>query len=99
MKPYDVGDVTESRRAGALLVQYDSLQLAHKCILNSFYGYVMRRGSRWHSMSMAGIVCHTGAQIITYARQLVEKLGYLHKSSYCSVFHTYCTFDFLIHIQ
>lgn len=25
-------------------VLYDSLQLAHKCILNSFYGYVMRRG-------------------------------------------------------
>ena len=23
------------------------LQLAHKCILNSFYGYVMRRGARW----------------------------------------------------
>ncbi|CAH0514577.1 unnamed protein product [Peronospora belbahrii] len=23
---------------------YDSLQLAHKCILNSFYGYVMRNG-------------------------------------------------------
>ncbi len=22
---------------------YDSLQLAHKCILNSFYGYVMVR--------------------------------------------------------
>lgn len=22
---------------------YDSLQLAHKCILNSFYGYVMRK--------------------------------------------------------
>ena len=25
-------------------VLYDSLQLAHKCILNSFYGYVMRKG-------------------------------------------------------
>uniref|UniRef100_A0A1X7SMT6 DNA polymerase epsilon catalytic subunit n=1 Tax=Amphimedon queenslandica TaxID=400682 RepID=A0A1X7SMT6_AMPQE len=24
-------------------VLYDSLQLAHKCILNSFYGYVMRK--------------------------------------------------------
>jgi DNA polymerase elongation subunit (family B) len=23
---------------------FDSLQLAHKCILNSFYGYVMRKG-------------------------------------------------------
>ena len=26
-----------------LLVLFDSLQLAHKCILNSFYGYVMRK--------------------------------------------------------
>ena len=26
-----------------LVVVYDSLQLAHKCILNSFYGYVMRK--------------------------------------------------------
>lgn len=25
-------------------ILYDSLQLAHKCILNSFYGYVMRKG-------------------------------------------------------
>jgi len=38
-----------------MLVLYDSLQLAHKCILNSFYGYVMRTGSRWYSMEMAGI--------------------------------------------
>ena len=43
---------------------YDSLQLAHKCILNSFYGYVMRRGARWFSMEMAGIVTYTGAGII-----------------------------------
>ena len=42
------------------VVLYDSLQLAHKCILNSFYGYVMRRGARWYSMEMAGIVCYTG---------------------------------------
>jgi DNA polymerase epsilon subunit 1 len=37
------------------VVLYDSLQLAHKCILNSFYGYVMRKGARWYSMEMAGI--------------------------------------------
>uniref|UniRef100_A0A0K0CTA2 DNA polymerase epsilon catalytic subunit n=1 Tax=Angiostrongylus cantonensis TaxID=6313 RepID=A0A0K0CTA2_ANGCA len=54
---------------------YESLQLAHKCILNSFYGYVMRKGSRWFSMEMAGIVCHTGAKIITEARKLVEQIG------------------------
>jgi DNA polymerase elongation subunit (family B) len=39
-------------------------QLAHKCILNSFYGYVMRKGARWYSMEMAGVVTHTGASII-----------------------------------
>ena len=33
---------------------YDSLQVAHKCILNSFYGYVMRKGSRWRSMEING---------------------------------------------
>ena len=32
------------KRANGMVVVYDSLQLAHKCILNSFYGYVMRRG-------------------------------------------------------
>ncbi|KIJ49176.1 hypothetical protein M422DRAFT_28152 [Sphaerobolus stellatus SS14] len=58
-----------------LIVVYDSLQLAHKCILNSFYGYVMRKGARWHSMEMAGITCLTGATIIQMARQLVEQIG------------------------
>eukprot|EP00916_Digyalum_oweni_P010390 GHVL01017390.1.p1 GENE.GHVL01017390.1~~GHVL01017390.1.p1 ORF type:complete len:2204 (+),score=478.22 GHVL01017390.1:451-6612(+) len=54
---------------------YDSLQLAHKCILNSFYGYVMRKGSRWHSMVMAGIVTYKGSNIIREARELVERVG------------------------
>ncbi len=51
------------------------LQLAHKCILNSFYGYVMRKGARWYSMEMAGVVTYTGANIIKEARTLVEQLG------------------------
>ena len=63
------------KEANAKAVLYDSLQLAHKCILNSFYGYVMRKGSRWHSMEMAGIVCYTGATIITRAREIVEQIG------------------------
>lgn len=42
------------QEAQKLVVLYDSLQLAHKCILNSFYGYVMRKGARWFSMEMAG---------------------------------------------
>jgi len=59
-----------------LTVVYDSLQLAHKCILNSFYGYVMRRGARWYSMEMAGIVTNTGAQIIKDAKTLIERIGH-----------------------
>ena len=61
--------------AKKMIVLYDSLQLAHKCILNSFYGYVMRKGARWYSMEMAGITCLTGASIIQMARQLVEQIG------------------------
>ncbi|KAI9204184.1 uncharacterized protein BJ171DRAFT_442631 [Polychytrium aggregatum] len=69
------GDLTAIDEAKKLIVVYDSLQLAHKCILNSFYGYVMRKGARWYSMSMAGIVCLTGATIIQLARSRVEKVG------------------------
>ena len=52
-----------------MLLLYDSLQLAHKCILNSFYGYVMRKGARWHSIEMAGVVTKTGADIIKEGKQ------------------------------
>ncbi|KAI8587396.1 hypothetical protein BDZ88DRAFT_240684 [Geranomyces variabilis] len=69
------GDLTKVDEAKKLIVVYDSLQLAHKCILNSFYGYVMRKGARWYSMEMAGIVCLTGAKIIQLARQRVEQIG------------------------
>ncbi|CAK9437319.1 uncharacterized protein LODBEIA_P16970 [Lodderomyces beijingensis] len=61
--------------ANKMVVLYDSLQLAHKVILNSFYGYVMRKGSRWYSMEMAGVTCLTGATIIQMARALVERIG------------------------
>jgi DNA polymerase epsilon subunit 1 len=67
--------LAEVDEAKKLIVVYDSLQLAHKCILNSFYGYVMRKGARWHSMEMAGVTCLTGATIIQMARQLVEQIG------------------------
>ncbi|XP_072929758.1 DNA polymerase epsilon catalytic subunit 1 isoform X2 [Epargyreus clarus] len=69
------GDAAEIKSAKSREVLYDSLQLAHKCILNSFYGYVMRRGARWHSMEMAGIVCYTGANIIMRAREIIEQIG------------------------
>ncbi|KAI0746782.1 hypothetical protein C8Q80DRAFT_1105835 [Daedaleopsis nitida] len=67
--------IAEVDEAKKMIVLYDSLQLAHKCILNSFYGYVMRKGARWQSMEMAGITCLTGATIIQMARQLVEQIG------------------------
>ncbi|EFN88114.1 DNA polymerase epsilon catalytic subunit A isoform X1 [Harpegnathos saltator] len=69
------GDAAEIKSAKNKEVLYDSLQLAHKCILNSFYGYVMRKGARWHSMEMGGIVCYTGAHIIMRAREIIEKIG------------------------
>ncbi|CAK1550449.1 unnamed protein product [Leptosia nina] len=69
------GDAAEIKSAKSREVLYDSLQLAHKCILNSFYGYVMRRGARWHSMEMGGIVCYTGANIIMKAREIIEQVG------------------------
>ncbi|OIR58010.1 MAG: DNA polymerase epsilon catalytic subunit A [Amphiamblys sp. WSBS2006] len=58
-----------------MVALYNSLQLAHKCILNSFYGYVMRQGARWYSREMAGIVCKTGSEIIKMAREIFEKIG------------------------
>ncbi|CEH14532.1 dna polymerase catalytic subunit a [Ceraceosorus bombacis] len=64
--------VAEARK---MIVLYDSMQLAHKCILNSFYGYVMRKGARWYSMEMAGITCLTGAKIIQMAKELVDRIG------------------------
>jgi DNA polymerase epsilon subunit 1 len=40
-----------------------------KCNLNSFYGYVMRKGARWRSMEMPGIVIKTGDDLIVQARK------------------------------
>ncbi|SLM36534.1 dna polymerase epsilon catalytic subunit a [Lasallia pustulata] len=67
--------MSEIDEAKKMVVLYDSMQLAHKVILNSFYGYVMRKGSRWYSMEMAGVTCLTGAHIIQMARELVERVG------------------------
>lgn len=68
-------NAAEKKEAEDRALVYDSLQVAHKCILNSFYGYVMRKGARWRSMEMAGIVTKTGADLITQARILVEQIG------------------------
>lgn len=68
-------DGVTTEDAAKMIVVNESMQLAHKVILNSFYGYVMRKGSRWYSMEMAGVTCLTGATIIQMARTLVERLG------------------------
>lgn len=65
----------QKKEAEDTALVYDSLQVAHKCILNSFYGYVMRKGARWRSMEMAGIVTKTGADLIVQARKLIEQIG------------------------
>lgn len=66
---------SEVDEAKKMIILFDSLQLAHKVILNSFYGYVMRKGSRWYSMEMAGVTCLTGAHIIQMAASLIERIG------------------------
>ena len=69
------GRIQSVKEAQDMVILYDSLQLAHKCILNSFYGYVMRKGARWYSMEMAGVVTLTGAVIIQNACKLIERIG------------------------
>lgn len=56
--------VARSLETRAIASLYDSRQLAHKIILNSFYGYVMKRGARWYSMEMAAMVTYIGSKII-----------------------------------
>jgi DNA polymerase epsilon subunit 1 len=68
-------DFIKIEEAKNLMNLYESLQLAHKIILNSFYGYVMRKGARWYSMEMAAMVTHIGSSIITDSRELVERIG------------------------
>eukprot|EP00435_Cladocopium_sp_Y103_P006797 s249_g2.t1 len=74
-KAEESGDLVAKSEAKDMVLLNDSLQLAHKCILNSFYGYVMRKGARWHSMKMAGIVTYTGANLIREAREFCEQVG------------------------
>jgi len=69
------GDPTETETCKNRVALYESLQLAHKIILNSFYGYVMRKGARWYSMEMAAMVTHTGGEIIKDSRELYEQIG------------------------
>ncbi|AFZ81656.1 DNA polymerase epsilon, catalytic subunit a, putative [Theileria equi strain WA] len=68
-------DSVKIKQAREKILINDSLQLAYKCILNSFYGYVKRAGSRWYSMEMGAIVTFAGASIIDSARKLIENVG------------------------
>lgn len=68
-------DQTKALESKELVNLYESLQLAHKVILNSFYGYVMRKGARWYSMEMAAMVTHMGSNIIREAKGLVDLIG------------------------
>ncbi|KAL6122897.1 DNA polymerase [Nucleospora cyclopteri] len=54
---------------------FNSLQIAYKTVLNSFYGYVMRKGSRWWSIDMAAITCRIGGEIIKLAKRLIDGIG------------------------
>ena len=69
------GDASDVETAKNRVALYESLQLAHKIILNSFYGYVMKKGARWYSMEMAAMVTHTGGNIIKDSRTLIEEIG------------------------
>ncbi|KAJ0610682.1 putative DNA-directed DNA polymerase [Helianthus annuus] len=42
---------------------------------NPFYVDTIRRGARWYSMEMAGVVTYTGAKIIQNAHSLIKKIG------------------------
>ena len=46
------GDASDIATAENRVNLYESLQLAHKIILNSFYGYVMKRGARAAMVSL-----------------------------------------------
>ncbi len=70
------GDHSNAETAKGLMALYESLQLAHKIILNSFYGYVMRKGARWYSMQTAAMVTYIGSSIISNCKDFIEgKIG------------------------
>ncbi|VDM41602.1 unnamed protein product [Toxocara canis] len=47
-------DMNALKSAQGRVVLYESLQLAHKCILNSFYGYVMRKDGNYAVFNFDG---------------------------------------------
>lgn len=70
------GLLEQEKQEIKMMELYESMQLAHKIILNSFYGYVMRRGSRWYSMQTAAMVTYIGSNIINDSKDFIEgRLG------------------------
>jgi hypothetical protein len=69
------GNEKKKNESNVLSILYESLQLAHKIILNSSYGYVMKKGARWYSMEMAAMVTYAGAKIIQEANGMMVALG------------------------
>lgn len=72
VKEYENNPTEEHKKK---IVLYNGMQVAYKCVLNSFYGYVMRTGSRWFSLEMAAAVCHIGGKIIKLAKDFVKQIG------------------------
>ncbi|CAG8525808.1 6532_t:CDS:10 [Diversispora eburnea] len=72
IKKKDHSLIEESKK---MIIQYDTLYLAHQNIFNSFYKSIVCKGSRWYSIEMAGVVCDIGSNIIKMARKLIEKIG------------------------
>ncbi|XP_075591225.1 DNA polymerase epsilon catalytic subunit 1 [Dermatophagoides farinae] len=68
-------DLEKQKKYENLVILYESLQLAHKCVLNSFYGYVMKRSARWHSIEMAALVTYVGGNIIKTAKNICMGVG------------------------
>jgi len=87
-KAVESGDAAWIKSAKNKEVLYDSLQLAHKCILNSFYGYVMRKGARWYSMEVKIVFFLLCYVVITLVRSFQD--GW-HNMLYWSWNHQKCS--------
>jgi len=72
MVEYESNPTSENQKK---MTACNSIQVAYKCILNSFYGYAMREGSRWFSLEMAATVCNVGGEVIKLSKDLIERIG------------------------
>lgn len=65
----------EGAEKASVEVLHDTEQATHVGCVVIVRSLCTAYSSRWHSMEMAGIVCYTGANIITRAREIVEQVG------------------------